>query len=84
MKCVKNKRKGATNPIIMTVNFKNENNSRDFPAGSVTKTPHSQCRGPRFDSWSGNLILHAAAKRSICCNKDGRSPMPQLRPSAAK
>ena len=81
MNCVKNKRKGATNPIIMTVNFKNENNSRDFPAGSVTKTPH---RGPRFDSWSGNLILHAAAKRSICCNKYGRSPVPQLRPSAVK
>ena len=22
--------------------------------GSVTETPHSQCKGPRFDPWSGN------------------------------
>ena len=26
----------------------------DFPGGTVSKTPHSQCRGPRFDPWSGN------------------------------
>ena len=26
----------------------------DFPGGPVVKTPHSQCRGPRFDPWSGN------------------------------
>ena len=25
----------------------------DFPAGPVAKTPGSQCRGPRFDLWSG-------------------------------
>ena len=25
---------------------------RDFPSGPVTKTPSSQCRGPRFDPWS--------------------------------
>ena len=28
--------------------------SRDFPGGPVVKTPHSQCRGPGFDPWSGN------------------------------
>ena len=28
--------------------------SRDFPGGPVAKTLHSQCRGPRFDPWSGN------------------------------
>ena len=28
--------------------------ARDFPGGPVAKTPHSQCRGPRFDAWSGN------------------------------
>ena len=27
---------------------------RDFPGGPVGKTPQSQCRGPRFDPWSGN------------------------------
>ena len=26
----------------------------DFPSGPVAKTTHSQCRGPRFDPWSGN------------------------------
>ena len=25
-----------------------------FPGGTVVKTPHSQCRGPRFNPWSGN------------------------------
>jgi len=28
--------------------------SRDFPGGSVAKTPHSQYRGPGFNPWSGN------------------------------
>ena len=27
---------------------------RDFPGGPVGKTQCSQCRGPRFDPWSGN------------------------------
>ena len=27
---------------------------RDFPCGQVAKTLLSQCRGPRFDPWSGN------------------------------
>ena len=26
----------------------------DFPGGPVVKTPSFQCRGPRFDPWSGN------------------------------
>ena len=26
----------------------------DFPGGPVAKTPHPQCRGPRFHPWSGN------------------------------
>lgn len=26
----------------------------NFPGGPMAKTPHSQCRGPTFDSWSGN------------------------------
>ena len=27
---------------------------RDFPGDPVAKTPRSQCRGSRFDPWSGN------------------------------
>ena len=27
---------------------------RDLPGGPVAKTPHSRCRGPGFDPWSGN------------------------------
>ena len=26
----------------------------DFPGGPVVKTPHFQCKGHRFDPWSGN------------------------------
>ena len=33
------------------VHFKN---SEDFPGGPVARTLCSQCRGPRFDPWSGN------------------------------
>ena len=40
----------------------------DFPGSPVAKTPHSQCRGPRFDSGVGELD----------------PGMVQLRPSAAK
>ena len=29
-------------------------NFRHFPSGPVAKTPHSQCKGPRFNPWSGN------------------------------
>ena len=28
--------------------------NRDFPGNPVAKTPRSQCRGPRFNRWSGN------------------------------
>ena len=38
--------------------FKSE--GRDFPGGLVVKTPCFQCRGCRFDSWSGN-------KDPTCC-----------------
>ena len=34
----------------------------DFP---VARTPRSQCRGPKFDHWSRNWILHAAIKRIL-------------------
>ena len=34
--------------------FKSKLHHWDFPAGPVAKTPHSQCKGTRFDPWSGN------------------------------
>ena len=34
--------------------FAQSNLSWDSPRGPVGKTPHSQCRGPGFDPWSGN------------------------------
>ena len=34
----------------------------DFSCGLVAKTLSSQCRGHRFDSWSGNYIPHATTK----------------------
>ena len=43
--------------ITMFPKEKMENLKRslgDFPGGPLGKTPHSQCRGPRFDPWSGN------------------------------
>ena len=36
--------------------------SRDFPGGSVVKTLNSQCRGLKFDPWSGNQIPYAVTK----------------------
>ena len=40
----------------------------DFPGGPVAKTLRSQCRGLRFDPWSGNKISHATAKDPVCLN----------------
>ena len=36
--------------------------SKDFPGGPMANTPHSHARGPEFDPWSGNQILHASTK----------------------
>ena len=50
-------------------------NCWDFPGGPVAKTLSSQCKGPRFDPWSGTrshmLQLkssHATSKDSTCHN----------------
>ena len=32
---------------------KSKSNLEKFPGGPVAKTPHSQCRGSRFNPWSG-------------------------------
>ena len=34
------------------ISFKEE--LGDFLGGPLAKTPHSHCRGPGFDPWSGN------------------------------
>ena len=39
---------------IMGLALASKINEGDFPGGPVVKTPHSQCRGPRFDPRSGN------------------------------
>ena len=49
---------------------KEKNQLWDFPGGPLAKTPHSQCRGPGFDLWSGNYIPHDATKRSHVTTKD--------------
>ena len=46
---------------------------RDFPGGTVEKTLCSQCRGPRFDPWSGRGIgfhFHAATRSSRAATKE--------------
>ena len=46
---------------------------RDFPGGLVAKTLHTQgtqCRGPRFDSWSEHYILHATTKSLHAVTQD--------------
>ena len=42
---------------------------RDFLGGPVAKTPCSQCRGPRFDPWSGNWIPCVTVERSRATTK---------------
>ena len=34
---------------------------RDFPGDPVAKTPHSQCKGPGFNTWSGMMQLRSGA-----------------------
>lgn len=41
----------------------------DFPGGTVAKTPGSQCRKPRFNSWAGNYIPDASTKSTHAANK---------------
>ena len=59
-------------PILCRTGFKRW--PKDFPDGSVAKSPCSQCGGPKFNPWSRNQIPHATTKI-----KD-----PQLRPDTAK
>lgn len=45
-------------------------NEQDFPDDPVARIQHSNCRGPGFNPWLGNYILHAATKIKDpkCCN----------------
>ena len=54
------------------------------PGGPMAETLRSQCRGPGFHPWSGNLVPHCATKYPACRNKDQRFCVQQLRPSAVK
>lgn len=40
--------------LLRTVWEEMRNTLRDLPGGPAVKTSRSQCRGPRFDHWSGN------------------------------
>ena len=56
----------------------------NFSGGPVAKTLHSQCRGSRFDTWSGNQVpdattkdLHATTKTQHGQIKLLKNPVPQ-------
>ena len=43
-------------------------NRKAFLRGPVAKTPRSQCKGPGFDSWSGNTtkkIQHSQINKYV-------------------
>ena len=48
--------------------------SGDFPGGRVAKTLCSQCRGHRFDPWSGNWIPQATTKKSHVSQQRSKIP----------
>ena len=66
--------------------FKNLKSSikklEEFACGPVAKTLCSQCRGPRFDPWSGNQNPHATTKSLHATTKERRNRVLQLKPSA--
>ena len=38
---------------------------RNFPGGPIVKTLHFQCRGHRFDPWSGKILCVVAKNTYI-------------------
>ena len=64
----------------MLANAEVRRGGRDFPAGPVAKTPHSQCKG----TGSRDQMPHVATKDPVCPDEDQRYCVPQLRPSTAK
>ena len=55
------------------VEFKKVDHMQDFLGGPVAKTPHSQCREPRFNPSQGRArmpqlkVPHAAVKMKTLC-----------------
>ena len=45
----------------------------------MAETPHSQCRAPGFDLWSGNQSLHATTKRAHAATKTWHSQNTQVK-----
>ena len=46
---------GGGENLLLIIKFSlSKFTTRDFPDGPVAKTLSSQCRGPRFDPWSGS------------------------------
>ena len=57
--------------------------ARDFPGGSEVETLHTQCKGPRFDSWSGSYILPATT-RTQCSQKKKKKKLSGKRSNNSK
>ena len=45
----------------------------------MAETPHSQCRAPAHDLWSGNQSLHATTKRAHAATKTWHSQNTQVK-----
>ena len=54
-------------------------NSGDLPGSPGVETPRFQCRGSRFDPWSGNSepTCHVAQQKKKNKNKTGAQPSPR-------
>ena len=64
----RDKRPRISNSILKE---KNKFGGLEFPGGTVAKTPHSQCRGPRVSAWLGNnKTLPAKTKSSYATTKE--------------
>ena len=70
---------GAESLVSGRFLFSKSRKSWDFPGCSMAKTSSSQCRGPRFNPWSGNWIPYAATKSSMpqlkIPNAENKDPM---------
>ena len=54
--------KGDSLCIDQTCNCIKDNGSQDLPGGPAAIAPYSQCRGPRFNPWSGNYVSQTTTK----------------------
>ena len=77
-KCLRELTAGNADPLTSTQKTPVGN----FRGGPVAKTQSFQCRGARFNPWSGKWIPHSTAKSSYPSTK--RSCMLQLRHGVTK